>query len=62
MNLTISYFCFFLVTFSQTTDNEDAKQCATYLANFVHLPNITRIAFGLGFDTCRWKDIQFILQ
>jgi hypothetical protein len=58
MNLTLLY----LVTFGQSTDNNDAKQCVTYISNFVHLSNVTHIGFGLGFDTCRWKEIQFILQ
>ncbi|CAF2684095.1 unnamed protein product [Rotaria sp. Silwood2] len=49
--------------FRQTNDdNNDVQERLSYLSQFVHLLNITKIQFGTNYDISRWKDIQFILQ
>jgi hypothetical protein len=49
-----------LVDLRQT--NADANQYVTYLSQFVYLPNVIQIEFGLSFNKSHWKKIQFILQ
>jgi hypothetical protein len=49
-----------LVDFRQT--NNDANQYATYLSQFVYLPNVGQIEFGSTFDKSHWKEVQFLLQ